>query len=689
MNGLANDCDCNHKSPLLPFSRWPELPPDLQDPNLSGREPSQRVMHTGTAFLQSALARQQTIQGFQREAYTDRPLANDGSSPSTGRPRSVVTRSSSFNSELSVGRLVVSGVQQSARGLVSRSPSLNSEHGLNSSRKLLTEEGLDKTAILKGQSCISRRSSRAKLHEGPNFAHLQGSRQLPPPHAMVRALPGRELLQHSALRRHQERSSGNRLEVPRLPFAAHSNSTPDQIQVTGKIRSKSLPPSGSPAAENNSNNSNDDDYLPTSETPVCLQSDDPWHPPVLPRSTLQTPNLTHTSSSYPPGLTSKRLFSLDQFMNYREEKELWKRESFVSALQLPDPGNADHDLSKKLRERSQRLDVQEVPQTIAEKPSIAVERELDAMSEFPIEQNKFRHFAAEVGFCFTISMTQLLAEYLISGFAIVLPNLSKVASGEVAGMTGLFWPAALLSLILSAFLLTFARVSDMYGGYGPFMFGLIWLTIWTLIPGFVSSSLLLNVSRANQGLAIAAFTPSTFSMVGSIYPEGPRRNFVLGLYGACAPLGFFAGFLAGGALPANESRWYFWIASALAFVTTITAYLSVPHDRTDRKRLNLEMDWLGAFLITSGLILVTYALLVQPYANADDPTRNGFTVRIVYAPLSSGAGCLAVAFWVEGWLASCPLLPFEFFKPQGVKPFSIACLFFYGSFGVWLYNSAE
>jgi hypothetical protein len=101
------------------------------------------------------------------------------------------------------------------------------------------------------------------------------------------------------------------------------------------------------------------------------------------------------------------------------------------------------------------------------------------------------------------------------------------------------------------------------------------------------------------------------------------------------------------------------------------------------------MDWLGAFLITSGLILVTYALSVQPYANADDPTRNGFTVRIVYAPLSSGAGCLALAFWVEGWFASCPLLPFEFFKPQGVKPFSIACLFFYGSFGVWLYNSAE
>lgn len=311
---------------------------------------------------------------------------------------------------------------------------------------------------------------------------------------------------------------------------------------------------------------------------------------------------------------------------------------------------------------------------------------MDASSD---QQNRFRHIAAEIGFCFTIAMTQLLAEYLISGFAVVLPNLFDANAEDSAGMTGHFWPAALLSLILSAFLLIFARVSDMYGGYGPFMFGLIWLTIWTLIPGFISSSLLLNISRAMQGLAIAAFTPSTFSMVGSIYPEGPRRNVVLGLYGACAPLGFYAGFLAGGALPATEARWYFWIASALAFITTITAYLSVPYDRTDRKRLNLKMDWLGAFLITSGLILVTYALSVQPYANANDPSMNGFAFTIVYAPLSSGTACLAVAFWVEGWYASCPLLPFEFFKPTGVKPLSIACLFFYGSFGVWLYNSAE
>ena len=579
-----------------------------------------------------------------------------------------------------------SEAQHNANGLSSRSPSLNSERGLSSPRQLSSEGGLSRTVSLREQACVSRRSSLATLHEMPNAAHPEKIPQLPPPQAMVTALPRKQLLRHSSLR-HQLRPLDDGPEVPRPSFGTVNGPTPNQLQATGKVRPKSLPPHRSQASGQFLNKSNDDDDLTSSITLVGSQSNDPWRLPELPRNTPQTPKLTYKSSSRPPSLTLKRLSSLDQFIGYQEDKKLWKRESFVSsAPQLPDPANADHD---PMPAAAAPVDIRDAPQTTTEKSSIAVERELGATPERQGEQNKFRHFAAEVGFCFTIAMTQLLAEYLISGFAIVLPNLFDAASSEGAGMTGLFWPAALLSLILSAFLLTFARVSDMYGGYGPFMFGLIWLTIWTLIPGFFSSSLLLNVSRANQGLAIAAFTPSTFSMVGSIYPEGPRRNVVLGLYGACAPLGFFAGFLAGGALPADESRWYFWIASALAFVTTVTAYLSVPHDRTDRARLNLKMDWLGAFLITSGLILVTYALSVQPYANADNLSRNGFTFVIVYAPLSSGAACLAVAFWVEGWYASCPLLPFEFFKPQGVKPFSIACLFFYGSFGVWLYNSAE
>lgn len=571
-----------------------------------------------------------------------------------------------------------------AQGL-SRSSSLNSERRTSLSGRSPSERCLSRAASIREQANNSRRSSLETLHENdraPQFEQLQ--RTLPalrPQDSSGDPTKKLQVRRHSSLR-HQASPSGEEPAVPNLLYRALSNSASESALTASKERPKSHPLSRSPFP-----GAQQDDANPSrSQQSGSIGANDPWQLPSLLSSMPQTPQPAHSTLTPRPSSSLKRFSSLDQFMTYREDRESWKRESYLStrhhsaaAAATPDETPAT---SPVVREGVR-------PPSPVDKIAGSVEGRDHTLSDSAEQRNKFRHVAAEVGFCFTIAMTQFLAEYLISGFAIVLPSLFKANSSDSLDATGLFWPAALLSLILSAFLLVFARVSDMYGGYGPFIFGLIWLAIWTLVPGFVSSSLLLNVSRAMQGFAIAAFTPSTFAMVGSIYPEGPRRNIVLGLYGACAPLGFFAGFLVGGALPATEARWYFWIASAFAFITAITAYLSVPHDKIDRQRLKLKMDWLGAFLITSGLTLVTYALSVQPYANVSEPERNGFSFGIVYAPFASGVACLLAAFWVEGWYASCPLLPFEFFRPRGVKPLSIACLFFYGSFGVWLYNSAE
>lgn len=412
-------------------------------------------------------------------------------------------------------------------------------------------------------------------------------------------------------------------------------------------------------------------------------------------------------SSRPPTPPAKpkpsfiRLSSLDNLMTYREDKAEWKRLSRSSSLAKRAATTDVAVMNSEVDERAKAFAILNRSRNSSVQQDIPLDTENDnndsevsdaderrTIASMIIRSN-FRHVAAEVGFCFTIAMTQFLAEYLISGFAIELPRLLRngVEIGE--GSMGIFWPASLLSLILSATLFIFARLSDMYSGYFIFMFGVAWLAIWTLIPGFCQDIIWLDVSRAMQGVAIAAFTPSTFAMVGSIYPEGPRRNFVMGLYSGCAPLGFFAGFLTAGALPADRPQWYFFIAAILAAVTFITAFLSVPSDRTDRRKLGLKMDWIGCFLIMAGLILVSYALAVEPYANQLRTDEAGFAFPIVIGPFSSGIVCLAVAFWYEGWCATCPLLPFEFFKPKSVKAFSLACLCFYASYGVWLYNSAQ
>lgn len=431
--------------------------------------------------------------------------------------------------------------------------------------------------------------------------------------------------------------------------------------------------------------------------PIPSSDSDPWALPALQQPSLSRSSSQRSTNMRPkPKASFTRLQSLDSLITYREDKAEWKRESLYLQSALSEP----EELGREGEKSQISLEPHGLPGCMSEKslpsqvrsstPSDIGSDEV-LQSESPQEvgrapdeaqpKNKFRGFAAELGFCFTIAMTQFLAEYLISGFAIELPRIIE-RMGVANSPMGTFWPASLLSLILSATLLIFARISDMYGGYMPFMFGVTWLSIWSLIAGFANIVVLLDVARAMQGLAIAAFIPSTFAMIGSIYPDGPRKNTVLGLYAGCAPLGFFAGFLTAGALPEHAPGWYFWIAAALSFITAITAYLTVPHDRTDRQVLDLKMDWTGAFLITGGLILVAYALAVEPYAD-------GWSSSIVLGPLISGIGCLCIAFWVEGWVAICPLLPFDFFKPKSTKAFSVACLCFYASYGVWLYESAQ
>jgi MFS family permease len=430
-----------------------------------------------------------------------------------------------------------------------------------------------------------------------------------------------------------------------------------------------------------------------------------WRPQALRQSTISRSASQRSMVLRPkPSLTLNRISSLDTFIQYREDKADWRRESLnVQSMVLESPdqdhcagGRGEQDLATT----SECSSMTEVAledhlgrRNDATAPSIKdmpIRAEDEIAQETSMPANKFRHISAEVGFCFTIAMTQFLAEYLITGFAIELPRMvARIGVEDGAGSMGSFWPASLLSLILSATLLIFARISDMYCGYPPFMFGVTWLFIWTSVAGFANSLTLLDIARAMQGLAIAAFIPSTFAMIGGIYSDGPRKNFVLGLYAGFAPLGFFGGFLAAGALPEDSPGWYFWIAAAISFITVITAYLTVPRDGADREAMDLKMDWLGSILITGGLILVAYALAVEPYAGELDSSRSGWTYPMVLGPLISGMFALGAAVYVEGWVATCPLLPFSFFKPRSVKAFSFACLCFYASYGVWLYESAK
>jgi len=264
----------------------------------------------------------------------------------------------------------------------------------------------------------------------------------------------------------------------------------------------------------------------------------------------------------------------------------------------------------------------------------------------------------------------------VSGFNVILPTLIDDLSIPQASAV---WPSSAFALVSAAFFLPFGRLSDMYGGYPVYLFGLAWFSLWSVVAGFSKNSLMLIICRALQGLGPAAFLPSGLMLIGSIYRPGPRKNLVFSIYGGAAPLGFFMGiFVAGLTGSFLRFGWYFWIGAMLIVTTFIPAIFTIPSDIEERKALGIKMDWLGSMLIVSGLIFVIFALTDASHAS------RGWKTPYIYTLFILGMLILGLASYVEGWVAKTPLIPFDMFKVPHLPALFIALFFLDGVLGVFL-----
>ena len=267
-------------------------------------------------------------------------------------------------------------------------------------------------------------------------------------------------------------------------------------------------------------------------------------------------------------------------------------------------------------------------------------------------------------------------EFYITGSNVITPTLVKELRIPVASTV---WPATALSLVVTATLLVFGRLTDMYGGYIVYNAGAIWLTISSILAGVSQSWLMLIICRALQGLALAAFLPSGMMILGSTYRPGPRKNMVFSIYGACAALGFFAGFFFSGLCSEFTTwRWYFFVGAILSDITAISSILSIPRDYTEKKESRPKMDWAGCCLSIPGVTLFVFAIAESSYA------PQGWRTPYIPLFLALGVILLAVMAYVEGWVVQNPLLPGDIFGVKYMTPLVIALLLLYGSLGVFL-----
>ncbi|TXT04304.1 hypothetical protein VHUM_04191 [Vanrija humicola] len=176
--------------------------------------------------------------------------------------------------------------------------------------------------------------------------------------------------------------------------------------------------------------------------------------------------------------------------------------------------------------------------------------------------------------------------------------------------SNLQWVASAFSLTNGCFLLISGRVADAFGRKRCFIGGMLWYGIWCLVGSFMHSGPGLIVTRAMAGAGASMGIPSGMGIIASNL-HGRQRATAFACFGAGAPIGAGTGMVIGGLLTAYASQTWralLWIFTGLAAVIATFALLYVPADKQKGPGYDRRIDWLGAAMVTSGLVLLQFTV---------------------------------------------------------------------------------
>ncbi len=149
------------------------------------------------------------------------------------------------------------------------------------------------------------------------------------------------------------------------------------------------------------------------------------------------------------------------------------------------------------------------------------------------------------------------------------------------------WVVDAYALTLAAFLLTAGVLGDMYGRKGMFAIGLVLFSLASLTCGLAATPLILNLSRAAQGVGGAIMFATSLALIAQAF-AGKQRGTAIGVYGAVIGGAVAIGPLVGGAITTGIGwRWIFFLNIPIGVVAVIITLTKVDNakiqtGRTDR-----------------------------------------------------------------------------------------------------------
>jgi EmrB/QacA subfamily drug resistance transporter len=231
---------------------------------------------------------------------------------------------------------------------------------------------------------------------------------------------------------------------------------------------------------------------------------------------------------------------------------------------------------------------------------------------------------------------------------ISLPSISTYFQMPLSGLVE--WVIIAYLISIASVLLTFGRLSDMFGRKILWMLGLGSFTLGSALCGAAPSLLLLVIFRAFQGLGGALLMANSTAMLVRAFPENERGR-VLGFNSVFVALGVSTGPTLGGLITTSLSwRWIFYVNLPLGICGLILTWLVLKEPT--RFQRGQTFDPLGAALLSAGIIALMLGLSFGQESGWFSPTIIG---------LFAGSFLLLVAFVIAERHVAEPIVDLRLF----------------------------
>ncbi len=211
----------------------------------------------------------------------------------------------------------------------------------------------------------------------------------------------------------------------------------------------------------------------------------------------------------------------------------------------------------------------------------------------------------------------------------------------------LLWILMGFNIVTATLLVTFGRLSDIFGRVKLFNLGFAIFTAGSILlfitPGTgTTAALLLVIFRIIQGVGAAFLFSNSSAILTDAFPSHERGK-ALGINQVAALGGSFIGLILGGILSIYNWRYVFLVSVPVGLIGTFWSYWKLKETAIIKK--DQKIDYIGNLTFGSGLtialIAITYGLL--PYGNS----TTGWANPEVIAALSVGVFLLVLFPFVE------------------------------------------